>query len=91
MPSRRAIAVGPKPSCSRSRLISATSKRRRDGASADGRNDAEDLRPMGADEFHVDARGNHRLQRWIGGRLAEAIETPMLQVRDTGRKLQPGA
>jgi hypothetical protein len=30
---------------------------------------------MGADEFHVDAASNHRLQRGIGGRLAEAVET----------------
>jgi hypothetical protein len=43
---------------------------------------------MDADEFHVDAAGNHRLQRGIGGRLGEAVETPMLQVRDTRRELQ---
>jgi hypothetical protein len=43
---------------------------------------------MGADEFHVDARGNHWLQRGIGGRFGETVETPMLQVRDTRRELQ---
>ena len=43
---------------------------------------------MGADEFHVDAAGDHRLQRGIGGRLAEAVEAPMLQVRDARRELQ---
>ena len=44
---------------------------------------------MGADEFHVDAGSNHRLQRGIGGWLVEAIEPPMLQIRDTRCELQP--
>jgi len=43
---------------------------------------------MGANEFHVDAASNHRLQRGIGARLAEAVETPKLQIHDTRRELQ---
>ena len=43
---------------------------------------------MGADERHVDAAGNHRLQRGIGGRLVKAVEAPVLQVRDARRELK---
>jgi hypothetical protein len=43
---------------------------------------------MGADEFNVDTASDHRLQRGIRGWLVEAVETPMLQVRDTRRELQ---
>ena len=32
--------------------------------------------------------GDHRLQRGIGGRLAEAVEAAVLQVRDARRELE---
>ena len=63
-------------------------QRRRHGAGADGGDDAQDLRPMGADEGDVDAAGDHRFQRGIGGRLAEAVEPAVLQVRDARRELE---
>ena len=34
------------------------------------------------------AAGDHRLQRGIGGRLAEAVEPAMLEVRDARRELE---
>ena len=63
-------------------------QRCRHGAGADGGDDAQDLRPMGADESDVDAAGDHRFERGIGGRLAEAVEPPVLQVRDARRELE---
>jgi hypothetical protein len=44
-----------------------------------------DLRP---DESHVDAPGDHWLQRRIVGRLAEAGESPVLQAGNAGRELE---
>ena len=37
---------------------------------------------MGADQGDIDAPGDHWFQRRIGGRLAEAVEAPVLQVRE---------
>jgi len=57
--------------------------RRRPGA--DRGDDPRDLRPVRPDEGNVDPAGDHRLQRGIGGRLAEAVEPPMLEVWDAAR------
>jgi len=43
---------------------------------------------MGADELDVDTAGDHRLQRGIGGRLGEAVQPPVLQVRNARRELE---
>ena len=43
---------------------------------------------MCPDEGDVDAAGDHRLQRGIGGRLAEAVEPAVLEVRDARRELE---
>ena len=43
---------------------------------------------MGADQVHVDPSGDERLERRIVGRLAEAVEAPVLQVRDAWRELE---
>jgi Tat protein secretion system quality control protein TatD with DNase activity len=40
------------------------------------------------DEGDVDAAGDHRVQRGIGGRLAEAVEPTVLEVRDSRRELK---
>ncbi len=63
-------------------------ERRRHRAGADRGDDAQDLRPMGADEGHVDPSSDHRLQRRVGGGLGEAVEPAVLQVRDARRKLE---
>ena len=43
---------------------------------------------MCPDESDVDAAGDHLLQRGIGGRLAEAAEPAVLEVRDAWRELE---
>ena len=43
---------------------------------------------MRSDESHVDAPGDHWLQRRIVGRLAEAGESPVLQAGNAGRELE---
>ena len=52
------------------------------GAAADGRDDTEDIRPVGANQGHIDSSGDEGFKGWIIGRFAEAIEAPVLQVRD---------
>jgi hypothetical protein len=47
------------------------------------------VRPKGADERCVDAPGDEWFERRIGRRLAEAVETPALQIRDPRRELKP--
>jgi hypothetical protein len=42
----------------------------------------QDFRPIGADEHCVDAPGDEWFERRIGRRLAEAVQTPALQIRD---------
>ena len=44
---------------------------------------------MGADERCVDAPGDEWFERRIGGRLAEAVQTSALQIRDPRRELKP--
>ncbi len=44
---------------------------------------------MSANQGDVDAPGDQRFERGIGRRLAEAEETPVLQVRDPWRELEP--
>ena len=44
---------------------------------------------MGANQSAVDAPGDQRFERRIGRRLAEAIETPALQIWDSRRELEP--
>lgn len=39
-------------------------------------------------EGDVDAANDHRLQRGIGGRFAEAVEPAMLEIRDARRELE---
>jgi hypothetical protein len=60
----------------------------RDEVCADRGDDAQDLRPVRPDEGDVDAAGDHRFQRRIGGRLAEAVEPAVLEVRDSRRELE---
>ena len=43
---------------------------------------------MGADQFDVDPAGDQWFQRRIVGRLGEAVEAPVLQVRDARRELE---
>src|SRR5271165_4444593 len=43
---------------------------------------------MGADQRHVDARGDERLERRIVRRLAEAVQSPAFQIRNARRKLK---
>ena len=59
-----------------------------DRAGADRGDHAQDLRPMRLDEAYVDPAGDHRLQRGIGGRLTEAVEPAMLEIRDTRCELE---
>jgi hypothetical protein len=56
--------------------------RRGHGAAADGRNDTEDIRPVGADLGHIDPSGDEGFKGRIIGRFAEAVEAPVLQVRN---------
>ena len=63
-------------------------KRRRDRAGADRGDDAQDVRPVRPDEGDVNAAGDHRLKRRIGGWLAEAVEPTMLEIRDARRELE---
>ncbi len=56
-----------------------------------GGDDAQDLRPVCPDEGHVDAAGDHRFQRGIGGRLAEAIEPAVLEVREFAARTESQA
>ena len=58
------------------------------GAGADRGGDAQDFRPMGADQGDIDAPGDQRFERRIVRRLAEAVEAPVLQVRDARRELE---
>lgn len=46
------------------------------GARPDRGGDPEDFRPMGADERDVDAAGDQRFERRVGGRLAKGVEPP---------------
>jgi len=43
---------------------------------------------MGANEIHVDAARDHRFECRIAGRLAEAVEPPVLQIRNARRELE---
>ena len=43
---------------------------------------------MCSDEGDVDAAGDHRFQRGIGGWFAEAVKPAVLEVRDTRRELK---
>ena len=43
---------------------------------------------MGADQLDIDPRGDQEFERRIVGRLSEAVETPVLQVRNARRELE---
>ena len=43
---------------------------------------------MGANQIDVDPPGDQRFERRIIGRLAETVETPVLQVRNAWRELE---
>ena len=43
---------------------------------------------MGADQLDIDPPGDQGFERRIVGRLAEAVETPVLQVRNARRELE---
>jgi hypothetical protein len=58
------------------------------GAGADGCDNAQDLRPMGADQLDVDSPRDHRLQRRVGGGPVETIEPAVLQPGNARCKLE---
>ena len=60
----------------------------RHGARADGCDDAQDGFPMGADQGQVDAPADHRLQRRVIGRLAEAVEPAVLEIGNARGELE---
>jgi hypothetical protein len=51
--------------------------RRCHGASTNGGDDAQDFRPVGADQLHVDPSGDERFEGRVIGRFAEASEGPV--------------
>jgi hypothetical protein len=44
---------------------------------------------VGADQFHIDPSGDERFEGRVVGRFAEAVEAPVLQVRDAWCEQEP--
>src|SRR5208283_5280829 len=57
-------------------------------AGANRGDDAQDFRPVGADQTDIDAAGDQRLERRIVRRPAEAVEAPVLQARNARCELE---